>query len=1181
MRFRWLLPPILLLLILGSSFSFLVSSYFPEKLAFYLLQKTIRKSGGELTFGTIQGNIKKGLTLKKVSFQNDSVSLKAASVTLRLRTTPLVFGIFFLKELTVEGADAKIKYDNPSGKRPVNPIPLWLTVYSKNTSIIIDRLEVVDNAHGSFILENSKLESVFAVRLGRMSLKDVKLSVGKSPLGKPLAFSGSLGFKPAKWLNLDGYLSFGQSVAKAAASFNEKQDGPVFNAEIKEASIFLRDLAAFGDFPDLDLSCSAKVSGKGGHLKIKTDVEEKGYGKFSFDAEADIENGMIKGTGDVSAKPFYYSLGIPQVKSDRLRINGSFRSQFEYDMKNRKLKSELKGNIRDSEVLNLPIESGDAALSIEGKDLQIVSTFSSRVVGSGKVRVDYNFDTYLTSVEFSSEGTLSKSAVDALGIEIPLPYPLTFSENSLDISEGILLFDGKNIDIRIRAADKKSGTYFAGILFRNLEISDLVLDLTKIDPAMWGLSAPFKFSGNLDFNFAEPGVTTALLNKSSFEFEKGNLGPVDTTLKILPSGKLLIPQTHVPFAGGSADVAGELSEDGSYKGAGTAVLDSYDLAPPEIRDSFKGVLSSSFDFDGNFSRINIAGVVRSGLFKYDDSEIENVEVTGRAHIETGKTSLDLDLLSEAISSKVLSTGRTSIKLNGPLTGLRFELSSQLDEKNVLTLGGMLNLGTSEFSSKIENGTLKTGERNLYFSGSPEISYKENALTWSGVTLLSGESKLFSDGTLALSKETRSIDAKLTIENFSIVLLPLPEEMASLRGKIDGSLTIKGPFDEPDFEGELLFKNLTFPLKDSDFKIIGMANLKFEKDMIDFSNCYFSTNDGGDSTLTGKVKMKGFYPEVIDLSLNAQDFPVIYGKDFQGFVDIGLKLTGNYDEPHLEGNVHFLKGKIQLPEAAKNPALPASITFINQPGPKKKLSPEESSFLARLRGGVLFTSKGKLWISRNDMVGELGGRVIVKFTRDGIVPEGNLTILGGRFLLQGTKFELKDSSLYFSGGKDLYPILDIKASKDIGDYEVTVRLQGRVEKPTLTFSSVPPLDEGEILSLILFGRPSQNLSPEEHARWGGAAAAIAFNYEATPIIRSVTKALKVDTLLVGTSSVGDPQLGFSKYLSDRFVLEYEQVFGSLPESRVNLRYRINRHLSLETISSTAGKSGADLTWEQKY
>jgi autotransporter translocation and assembly factor TamB len=74
---------------------------------------------------------------------------------------------------------------------------------------------------------------------------------------------------------------------------------------------------------------------------------------------------------------------------------------------------------------------------------------------------------------------------------------------------------------------------------------------------------------------------------------------------------------------------------------------------------------------------------------------------------------------------------------------------------------------------------------------------------------------------------------------------------------------------------------------------------------------------------------------------------------------------------------------------------------------------------------------------------------------------------------------------------------------------------------------------------------------------------------------------VDTLLLGTSASGDPQFGFSKYLNDRFVLEYQQIFGSLPESRVDLRYRINRHLSLDVISSTAGKSGADLTWEQKY
>mgnify|MGYP001766805603 FL=1 len=177
-------------------------------------------------------------------------------------------------------------------------------------------------------------------------------------------------------------------------------------------------------------------------LSIGMEVEEKGYGRFSAKGEADISESHIRGKGEVSAKPFYYSLGIPQIRSDRIRINGDFRSAFEFDMKSKRLKCGLDGSIKDSEALNIPIDSGEAKAELDGDTLTIASTFTSRKTGKGSIEVSHDLATFLTSVRFSSRGTLSKSTVDALGIEIPLPNPLVFSDNIIDIGSAELLFDG-------------------------------------------------------------------------------------------------------------------------------------------------------------------------------------------------------------------------------------------------------------------------------------------------------------------------------------------------------------------------------------------------------------------------------------------------------------------------------------------------------------------------------------------------------------------------------------------------------------------------------------------------------------------------------------------------------------------------------------------------------------------
>lgn len=1181
MRLRWLIPPISLMLVLAAIFYFFASSQYPEKAAFYALQKTVSRSGGSLTSDSVTGDIKSGLVLKGVVFRNETALFKAASVKLRMRTTPLLFGIFYIKELSIGNATLWVTQNSNERRGSSDPIPLWLNVVIKDLSSTFDRIEIVRKDGASYVIENSRVNSSAVVKFGRVLFRDLNLGMDRNPLGRPLSFIGSLGAKPGSWVNCHGNFSAGDSKGSLSANYRINKGSTNLDAELTQAVIFLRDFRAVADFPDLELACSAKVAVRGENFELKVEVEEKGYGKFSAEGEAVISDGMIKGKGNLSAKPFYYSLGIPQIKSDRIRINGDFSSGFEYDMKSRKLKCLLEGAIKDSEALNIPVDSGEAKAELDGDTLTVASTFASRKAGKGSIEVTHDLATFLTSVRFSSNGTLSKSTVDALGIEIPLPNPLVFSENLIDIENAELLFDGENVNIDIEASDNKEGRYRVGCFFRKLELSGLNLDLSRVDTGIWGLRSPFLFSGLLDIDLTLPDFTPVKMTGGRFDFEKGSLGPIDTDLRVLPSGKLMIPSTLVPFPGGTAEITAEISESGAFSGRGTATVSSYEILPLGVLPEAEGRVVSSFLFEGDLSKISISGSATSPSFSCARFSGKDVEVKGSVSLAKEDREFHAILTARGISSGPVFLGATTLKIDGTPGALKFDLASLLAGEKEIKLAGVAGTAGEVSTLKIESGVIRTGPKNLYFSGTPEVVLKDGRLAWKNLALLSGESKLFSDGSLYLSEGHSDVDARLALDNFSIVLIPLPKEIESLRGKIDGDITIRGTVDEPDMRGELLFKNLTFPLPESDLKIVGMARLDLEGNTVRFGNCYFSTGDGGDADLKGHMKLRSFLPGEMDISLSARDFPVVYGRDFEALVDSDLRLTGSPAEPHLDGSVHFLKGKIQLPEAVKNPELPSTIVFVNGPERDEALKKKEDDLLERLRGGILFTSAGKLWISRSDMVGELGGRVLVKFTKNGVVPEGSLSVLAGRFLLQGSKFELKDSSLFFSEGKDLYPLLDIKASKEIAGYEVTVKLQGRVEKPTLTLSSIPPLDEGEVLSLILFGRTSQNLNPEEHAAWGGAAAAIAFNYEATPVMRSVSKALKVDTLLVGTSSSGDPQIGFSKYLSDRFVLEYQQTFGSLPETRVNLRYRINRHLSLETISSTAGKSGADLTWEQKY
>ena len=89
--------------------------------------------------------------------------------------------------------------------------------------------------------------------------------------------------------------------------------------------------------------------------------------------------------------------------------------------------------------------------------------------------------------------------------------------------------------------------------------------------------------------------------------------------------------------------------------------------------------------------------------------------------------------------------------------------------------------------------------------------------------------------------------------------------------------------------------------------------------------------------------------------------------------------------------------------------------------------------------------------------------------------GEVNTVRGSYTFQGRRFEiLRDGRIRFDGGDELDPIIDIRARRIISGVETIVRVQGTMRKPELTFSSNPPLEQADILSLIVFNTPVNEL-----------------------------------------------------------------------------------------------------------
>jgi autotransporter translocation and assembly factor TamB len=138
-----------------------------------------------------------------------------------------------------------------------------------------------------------------------------------------------------------------------------------------------------------------------------------------------------------------------------------------------------------------------------------------------------------------------------------------------------------------------------------------------------------------------------------------------------------------------------------------------------------------------------------------------------------------------------------------------------------------------------------------------------------------------------------------------------------------------------------------------------------------------------------------------------------------------------------------------------------------------------------------------------------------------------------------------------------------------------------------------LDESDILSLIVFNRPVNDLGGNERLTLGERAGALAAGAIAAPIADSVARALNLDVVEIQPTAVGDqaPSLALGSQIGSRIYVGVKQEFGQGDVSTVSLEYRISRLLRLVTslaysaVQTQAARrtsgSGVDLIFVVRY
>ena len=561
-----------------------------------------------------------------------------------------------------------------------------------------------------------------------------------------------------------------------------------------------------------------------------------------------------------------------------------------------------------------------------------------------------------------------------------------------------------------------------------------------------------------------------------------------------------------------------------------------------------------------------------------------------------------------VDNLVLQSGKTNIFLDGLVYGKSLGFDIGVEEFDIMpwtkrlvpgdTIGAVVS-GKAKVSGPASSPTLVSDIhlRDLVIKN-VELERADSELTYSsgvmkgditGGSEFVGEIKLNGiipmDLSISPAKASliakESVDINVFADNISTelidIVIPWTEDAG---GKISLLGNLTGSFEKPLIKGELNLSNVHFNvpewglmLKD----INGTANIK--DNLVTVPALSVISGDGK-ASLSGSVLLDAYKVSEMDIALVSKEFRAVNTLDIKATVNTDLKIQGSLDYPRIGGNVTFTELTYRPP-----PILDYQGTAWESEDETILVKGEESADLNQ----SAFLDRGELNIDIKilDTARLRSSELNVRFKGDLALrksPGGFFLVFGkveandGWVIFQGKAFRIEHGVFEFPAIPVIDPTLDILASYRAPEYLTFIKVGGMLSQPTLEIYSEPPLNETDVLAVILFGRPVNELAAGEKEALTSAGGQLVAGIAAA----NISKELGMDELILQTGGDAETSgVGFGKYVNDKLYVFYYKSFGSKSAEEFRLRYELHKNVSIEANQNDDGVGGVDIIYTKPY
>jgi translocation and assembly module TamB len=742
------------------------------------------------------------------------------------------------------------------------------------------------------------------------------------------------------------------------------------------------------------------------------------------------------------------------------------------------------------------------------------------------------------------------------------------------------------------------------LALRNLPVSLLELADVDVPP---GLEARLNGSASVTGALTSPQARGELsaagtYQDQAFSLEVAGSGDQQHVRLRQAEGRVgeasLAASGTVNFAQGHLDIQTTLSE---------APLSLLELAQVEVPDGLSATLSGSAALTGPLRLPQVKSELRAeGVYE----ELPFQLIADGSFIDRR---VELDLVQLTLD------GTTALEASGYLHPDSYDLRLQANDLPTQTLSALgWDLVTGDF----------TGQ--LHLQGTPEAPSIEGQFAYSGtltgLDLATGEKVTFElgwnteltteeDVLLVQSVFTRnqqttgnfSLNAPLTeylthfqegdpdaplpiaftahgAVDLAIMSLVVDPDIHRVSGRAAVRMEGSGTVAEPDLTGvfEILngrYQNTLTGTLLTDVQLL----LRSRGSNITIEEATARDTGGGRLEASGTVNwLNPDSPSAVDIAVIADDVSLLNREDVDGEVSGKLTLTGSFEEMWLQGKLDVTPFAANIDAAVQSQVPEIEVTEVyGDPEEAIEESPLAASVGPTVHLDLTIEADQQAFLRGRGLEAELAGEIHLSGTLAEPHYEGEFTIVRGVFEVFGRKFTLDDGEVIFANNA-LYML--IPGEYEHEDYTIRAVLSGTVDDLSLKLSSVPDLPEDEILSLLIFGKSVQNVTPFQALRLAAAVRSLRSGGGGFDPIDSTREALGVDTLSVEsatTESGTGVSVGVGKYLNDRVYLEVRRTPSEVQPWQGSVEIQLTPRLHLRSSTGGEGRTRADLLWKRDF